>query len=478
MRRTEQAQGLRLMKFEEVYGRSCCGVLGQAAAAEILGVSERTFRRWRDRFEADGAEGLYDRRLGRVSARRAPIDEVARVLELFDTRYWDFTAKHFHEKLVAEHGCGRSYNWVRLTLQAYGRRRAAPRRGAHRRKRPRRALPGMMVHQDGSRHGWLAGQPPLDLIVTMDDATSEIYSAFFVEEEGTMSSFRALSEVIGERGLFCSLYADRASHYWHTPDAGGKVDKDNPTQVGRALQRLGIELIAAYSPEARGRSERMFGTLQKRLPQELRLAGITGIDEAMVRVRAGIGYALTEAMDEGHCGLPEEELGPLAARLLEVPDDLIRAALGLELAEGTVVADTVADTPCVFLGGLYRAEREIAGRLSIIAAGELPWPDIDVEKALPWVERKTGLVLAHGQADAVRLALTSKPSRSTNRSRPRLARRLAPFLTDIFGSFHYAGPGETILSPTGVERPPLQSLHSSGQEVAATRQSISAVSST
>ena len=138
----------------------------------------------------------------------------------------------------------------------------------------------MMVHQDGSRHEWLAGQPPLDLIVTMDDATSEIYSAFFVDEEGTMSSFRALSEVIGERGLFCSLYADRASHYWHTPEAGGKVDKDNPTQVGRALQRLGIELIAAYSPEARGRSERMFGTLQKRLPQELRLAGITEIAEA------------------------------------------------------------------------------------------------------------------------------------------------------------------------------------------------------
>ena len=138
----------------------------------------------------------------------------------------------------------------------------------------------MMVHQDGSRHEWLPGQPALDLIVTMDDATSEIYSAFFVDEEGTMSSFRALSEVIGERGLFCSLYADRASHYWHTPEAGGKVDKDNPTQVGRALQRLGIELIPAYSPEARGRSERMFGTLQKRLPQELRLAGITGIDEA------------------------------------------------------------------------------------------------------------------------------------------------------------------------------------------------------
>ena len=279
MRRTEQAQGLRLMKFEEVYARTTSRLLSQAEAAEVLGVSERTFRRWRDRYEADGADGLYDRRLGRVSARRAPVDEVLRVLALFDTRYWDFTAKHFHEKLVAEHGCERSYNWVRLTLQARGRMRAAPRRGAHRRKRPRRALPGMMVHQDGSRHAWVPGRW-WDLIVTMDDATSTIYSAFFVDEEGTLSSLRALSEVIRERGLFCSLYADRASHYWHTPEAGGTVDKDNPTQVGRALMQLGIELIPAYSPEARGRSERMFGTLQMRLPQELRLAGITDMAEA------------------------------------------------------------------------------------------------------------------------------------------------------------------------------------------------------
>ena len=201
------------------------------------------------------------------------------MLALFDTRYWNFTAKHFHEKLVSEHGCKRSYNWVRLTLQAHGRMRPAPRRGAHRRKRPRRALPGTMLHQDGSRHEWVPGRW-WDLIVTMDNATSEIYSALFVAEEGTTSSFRALREVIGERGLFCSLYADRSSHYWHTPDAGGTVDKDNPTQVGRALQQLGIELIPAYSPEARGRSERMFATLQKRLPQELRLAGIGGIEEA------------------------------------------------------------------------------------------------------------------------------------------------------------------------------------------------------
>ena len=137
----------------------------------------------------------------------------------------------------------------------------------------------MMVHQDGSRHAWVPGRW-WDLIVTMDDATSTIYSAFFVDEEGTMSSFRALSEVIAAEGLFGSLYADRATHYWHTPEASGKVDKDKVTQVGRALMQLGIELIPAYSPEARGRSERMFGTLQKRLPQELRLAGITDMAEA------------------------------------------------------------------------------------------------------------------------------------------------------------------------------------------------------
>jgi transposase len=279
MRRTEQAQGLRLMKFEEVYGRLRCGVLSQAEAAEVLGMSERNFRRWQVRYEADGAEGLYDRRLGRVSARRAPVDEVMTVLELFDSRYWDFGVKHLHETLVAEHGFRRSYNWLRITLQAHGRIRPAPRRGAHRRKRPRRPMIGMMLHQDGSRHEWIAGQT-WDLIVTMDDATSEIYSAFFVAEEGTMSTFRGLHAVIAEHGLFCSLYADRGSHYWHTPAAGGKVDKGNPTQVGRALARLGIELIPAYSPEARGRSERMFDTLQKRLPQELRLAGIATMEAA------------------------------------------------------------------------------------------------------------------------------------------------------------------------------------------------------
>ena len=184
MRRTEQLQGLRLMKFEDVYGRCYRGDLSQAEASEILGMSERTFRRWRERYEAEGAEGLYDRRLGRVSARRAPVDEVMRVLELFETRYPDFTAKHFHEKLVCEHGFGLSYNWLRLSLQAHGKIKPAPRRGAHRRKRPRRPVVGMMLHQDGSSHEWVAGQW-WDLIVTMDDATSEVYSGFFVAWRAT-----------------------------------------------------------------------------------------------------------------------------------------------------------------------------------------------------------------------------------------------------------------------------------------------------
>jgi transposase len=216
--------------------------LSQSEAAEILGMSERTFRRWRGRFEADGAEGLYDRRLGKVSGRRVPVDTVMEVLDLFDTRYSDFTSKHFFDKLVSEHGFTRSYNWVRLTLQARGRVRKAPRRGAHRHKRPRRPLSGMMLHQNGSSHQWVAGQW-WDLIVTianhlawakMDDASSDILSAFFIEEEGTMSTFRELSEVISAKGLFCALYADRGSHFWHTSEAGGKVDRDNPTQVGRA----------------------------------------------------------------------------------------------------------------------------------------------------------------------------------------------------------------------------------------------------
>jgi transposase len=281
MRRTEVLQGLRQMKFEEVYGRWRERRLSQAEAAEILGMSERTFRRWRDRYEDEGAAGLLDRRLGQASSRRVPVDQIEPVLTLYRERYGGFSAQHFHDKLCQHHGFRLGYTWTKLRLQAAGLIAKAPRRGAHRKKRPRRPLRGLLLHQDGSPHRWLpALDAALDLIVTLDDATSEIYSAFLVEEEGTMSAFRALAEVIATHGLPCALYTDRASHYFHTPKAGAKVAKDQPTQVGRALAQLGIEHIPAYSPEARGRSERAFGTLQDRLPKELALAGITTIEAA------------------------------------------------------------------------------------------------------------------------------------------------------------------------------------------------------
>ncbi len=272
---------IRIVRITEALGRYRSGALSCLEAAEVLGMSERHFRRLRGRYEAEGAEGLIDRRLGRASARRAPVDQIAWVLDQYRTRSWDFTAKHFHEHLVRDHGFGLGYTWTKTRLHEAGLIKKAKRRGAHRKKRPRRPLPGMLLFQDGSPHRWLADLGrDLDLIATMDDATGEVVSAFLVEEEGTLSSFRGLTETIDNKGLFCSLYTDRGSHYFLTSKAGGKVDKQRLTQVGRALSQLGIEHIASYSPEARGRVERLFGTLQGRLPQELRLAAITTIEEA------------------------------------------------------------------------------------------------------------------------------------------------------------------------------------------------------
>ena len=245
---------------------------------------ERSFRRYLSRYEADGLEGLIDRRLEQVSNRRAPVDEVMALTTQYQTRHIGWNVKHFHSRYKREGGT-RSYTWVKRRLQEAKLVVKAERTGVHRKRRERRALPGMMIHQDGSTHAWVPDQQ-WDLIVTLDDATSEHYSMFFVEQEGTASSLRGVREVIEEHGLFSSFYSDRGSHYWHTPQAGGKVDKDNPTQFGRAMKHLGIDMIAAYSPEARGRSERAFGTHQGRLPQELALAGITDM--------AGANRYLTE----------------------------------------------------------------------------------------------------------------------------------------------------------------------------------------
>ena len=250
MNRAALHEGLRRMRFESVLGRHIGGEFTQGEAAEMLGINERTFRRWRDRFDEDGEAGLADRRLGRPSPRRAPMVEIERMLGLFRDKYADFTIKHFHEQLTKRHGYCLGYTVTKLHLHLAGLARPAVKRSAHRQKRPRRPIVGTMLHPDGSRFAWLEGQAQLDLIVTLDDATGAIYSMFLVEEEGTASTFRGLGEVVERHGLFCSLYTDRGSHYFFTPKAGEKVSKTQPTQLGRALAQLGIEHIAAYSPEA------------------------------------------------------------------------------------------------------------------------------------------------------------------------------------------------------------------------------------
>jgi transposase len=283
MRRTEALQGARMAVFLNLLRRWESAELNQGEAAELLGVTERTFRRWTRRYEEEGEAGLVDRRLGKASGKRVPADRAGEVERLYRERYQGFTVKHFHEHLIRDHGFGWGYTWLKLHLQWAGVVPKAPRKGAHRRKRERRPLPGMMLHQDGSRHEWLEGQA-LDLIVTLDDATGAIYSAFLVEEEGTASTFRALKETFSQRGLPMSLYTDRGSHYFRTTKAG-EIDRGSATQVGRALAQLGVEHIGAFSPQARGRSERMFGTLQDRLVKELKLAGLTDIEAANAFLR-------------------------------------------------------------------------------------------------------------------------------------------------------------------------------------------------
>ena len=280
----KQREDRRLMLFEDTYSMWTERRLTQAQAAEMLGVCERTFRRWVDRYreeeaEGGGVEALRDRRLARASHRAAPVDEVMRMVDEYRTQYAGWNVRHYYTR-YRRGGGTRSYNWVRTKLQAAG---AVPRgkgRGKHRKRREPSPCAGMLLHQDGSTHEWTPGVK-WDLIVTMDDATNEHYSMFFCGEEGVWSSFRGMRDVIEAKGLCCSLYTDRASHYWLTPEAGGQVDKDRLTQFGRAMVRdLGIDMIPAYSPEARGRSERAFRTHQDRLVKELAQAGIVEMEAA------------------------------------------------------------------------------------------------------------------------------------------------------------------------------------------------------
>jgi transposase len=268
------------MKLQDVLLKAMAKKITWWEAAEIIGVTDRTMRRWRERLEADGYSGLADRRKGRPSDRRVPVAQVEEVLRLYRDTYFDLNMRHFHEKLRAEHGIELSYTFVQKALQGAGLVARGRKRRKHRRRRERRPLPGMLLHIDGSKHQWFGDERWYDLIVILDDATSEIYYAQLVEEESTRTVMKGLRTVIENKGLFCALYSDRGSHFFVTSKVGEKVDKYRLTQVGRALKELGVQMIPAYSPQARGRSERSFGTWQGRLPQELRLAGIGTIEGA------------------------------------------------------------------------------------------------------------------------------------------------------------------------------------------------------
>ncbi len=268
------------MKLQDVILKAMAKKLTWIEAAEIAGMSVRNMQRMRQRYQEGGYTGLFDQRRGKRSIHRIPMDTAERVLALYRDKYFDFSVRHFHEKLREQERIELSYSWVKQALQGAGLVARRRKRGAHRRRRARRPMPGMMLHIDGSRHRWFSDDRWYDLIVIVDDATGAIYYAQLVEEESTQTVMAGLREVIQRQGLFCTLYSDRGSHFFVTAKAGEKVDKTRLTQVGRALKELGIQMIPAYSPQARGRSERNFGTWQGRLPQELRLAGITELQAA------------------------------------------------------------------------------------------------------------------------------------------------------------------------------------------------------
>ena len=274
-----------MMKLQDVLLKAMAKRMSWADAAEIIGVTTRTMRRWKERLEEHGYSGLMDRRKGKPSRLRVPLATAEKVLRLYQTTYHDLNVRHFHEKLSEEHNLQLSYSWVQQALQGAGLVARGRRRGKHRRRRERRPLAGMLLHIDGSKHQWFGDRRWHDLIVILDDATSVIYYAQLVEEESTRTVMVGLREVIEKQGLFCALYSDRGSHFFVTPKAGEKVDKQRLTQVGRAMKELGVQMIPAYSPQARGRSERSFGTWQGRLPQELRLAGITTVEGANAFLR-------------------------------------------------------------------------------------------------------------------------------------------------------------------------------------------------
>ena len=277
----------RVMRVQEVMMRALSGEIHWFEAATILDVDVRTMRRWREQFEQRGCHALFDRRRQMPSPRRAPAAEVERVLHLYRERYRGFNVRHFYQMARREHGVALSYSWVKDALQLAGLVPKGRARGRHRRRREPRACFGELLHLDGSPHAWFALAPAQrpTLITAPDDATNRLLYAQFWEAETTVAIMTALEEVFTTQGLPMALYTDRAHWAFHTPKAKGPVDKRRLTQVGRALAELGVEHIPAYSPQARGRSERLNRTLQDRVVNELRLAGISTISAANAYLR-------------------------------------------------------------------------------------------------------------------------------------------------------------------------------------------------
>jgi len=277
----------RAMKVQAVILKAISGQLQWWQAAEILGVSCRTMRRWKARYQQRGYDGLLDRRRHRPSPKRMPLATVQQVLRLYHEQYQGFNVAHFCDQLREAHGLSVSYQWVKTALQTAGLVAPRAKRGRHHQRRDRRPLRGMLLYVDGSTHAWLPALAPaqMDLVAVIDDADTDCYYAQLVEQESTRTVLAALQEVIEEEGLFCSLYTDRGSHFFHTPKAGGAVDKSQLTEIGRALAQLGIEHIPSYCPQGRGRMERFFGSWQGRLPQELGRVGITTLAEANRYIR-------------------------------------------------------------------------------------------------------------------------------------------------------------------------------------------------
>ncbi len=272
----------RAMKRQEIILRAMSGEIKWYQAAQILGISDRQMRRVKRGYDKHGFSVLVDRRRGVPSPNRVPMEVAEEIVHLYREEYFDFNVKHFHEELKENHDVHVSYTWTKLLLQEAGLVKKAKKRGQYRRRRERKPLPGMMLHLDGSLHHWFGSSngKQQTLLAILDDATSKCLWAKFFPTEGTLEVLEGLTEVVKKYGTFISLYVDRASHFVYTPKAGRPPDRSVKTQVELVLDELGIELIAAMSPEARGRSERNWRTMQGRLPQELRRAGVKDYDAA------------------------------------------------------------------------------------------------------------------------------------------------------------------------------------------------------